>query len=139
MTRQKYRMLALSTLMMTAFALPALAESAPVSEAEPQRMMAPRDGQGPGDKFLQADANGDGFITKDEMAKVQQERMDKMFSETDTNNDGKLSPDEMKAGREKWHAKMKEHRGERREKMEALKERRGERKQIQEGPADSAE
>jgi Ca2+-binding EF-hand superfamily protein len=133
MTRQKYRMLALSTLMMTAFAMPVLAESAPVSESEPQRMMAPRDGHGPGDKFQQADANGDGFITKDEMAKVQKERMDKMFSETDTNNDGKLTPEEMRAGREKWHEKMKEKRGDRREKMKEMKEKRDGRKQTLEG------
>lgn len=138
MTKQKLRLLLLSAAAVTALSLPALAEeSVPpaASDAPAGRMMAPKDGKGPGDKFLQADANGDGFITKDEMEIVQKERMNQMFLDTDANGDGKLSPDEMQEGRKKFREKMKKEHSERREKMKEMREKREERKQVLEGDA----
>ena len=61
------------------------------------------------DRFKQADANNDGFITKDEMKAQQEKRLDEMFEKTDTNKDGKLSKEEMKAGREAMRQKWKDH------------------------------
>ena len=60
--------------------------------------------------FTDADANKDGFLTKDEMQKAQEKRLDDMFTRTDTNKDGKLSKDEMKTGRDKMEKRWKERR-----------------------------
>ena len=46
--------------------------------------------------FEQIDTNGDGVITKEDMAAKAEER----FKSADTNGDGKLSAEEMKAGAE---------------------------------------
>lgn len=66
------------------------------------------------DFFAKADADKDGFITKEEMTARQQARLDEMFATVDTDKDGKLSKDEMEKGRElmraKWKAKMEAER-----------------------------
>ncbi len=65
-------------------------------------------------KFEQADANKDGFLTREEMEAAHKARLDKMFARMDENKDGKLSREEMKKGHEamraKWQARMQEHR-----------------------------
>ena len=63
------------------------------------------------DRFKEADENGDGFLTKEEMKKGQEKRLDEMFARTDTNKDGKLSKEEMEKGREEMRKKWKEHKG----------------------------
>ncbi len=62
------------------------------------------------DRFKEADENNDGFLTKEEMKKGQEKRLDEMFARTDTDKDGKLSPEEMKKGREEMRKKWKERR-----------------------------
>jgi hypothetical protein len=57
-----------------------------------------------GEKFKQADTNGDGMLSKAEMKVQQEKRLDKMFSEADVNNDGNLSKEELRAHREKKRA-----------------------------------
>jgi len=61
--------------------------------------------------FEKTDTNKDGFLSREEMAASQKERMDEMFDKTDSDKDGKLSPQELKAGREamreKFRAKFK--------------------------------
>jgi Ca2+-binding EF-hand superfamily protein len=52
--------------------------------------------------FERADANGDGFVTKEEFAASR----DTMFQNIDANKDGNLTQEEMKAAREAWRAKM---------------------------------
>ncbi len=71
----------------------------------------PQDGQrGPrGGHFAKADANKDGYLTKDEMLAMHKARLDKMFAEADTNEDGKLSKEEMEAARGKFRERMREH------------------------------
>ncbi|PZP56705.1 MAG: hypothetical protein DI586_02745 [Micavibrio aeruginosavorus] len=66
----------------------------------------------PHDRFKEADSNSDGFLTKEEMKKGQEKRLDEMFSRTDADKDGKLSPEEMKKGREEMRKKWKERRAE---------------------------
>lgn len=66
-----------------------------------------------GEMFNRADANKDGFLTREEMLKAHEARIDKMFADLDTSKDNKLSQDEMKAGRDKMRAKMKERMGDR--------------------------
>lgn len=66
-------------------------------------------GPPPHDRFKEADTNGDGFLTKDEMKAQQDKHLNEMFDKTDTNKDGKLSPDEMKAGREEMKKRWKDH------------------------------
>jgi len=58
-----------------------------------------------GEKFKQADTNGDGMLSKAEMKVQQEKRLEKMFSNADVNNDGNLSKEELRAHREK----KKEH------------------------------
>ncbi|MFT6200875.1 MAG: Ca2+-binding EF-hand superfamily protein [Candidatus Endobugula sp.] len=57
-----------------------------------------------GEKFKQADTNGDGMLSKAEMKVQQEKRLDKMFSEADVDNDGNLSKEELHAHREKKRA-----------------------------------
>ncbi len=71
------------------------------------------------DKMMgETDTNKDGAISKEEWTA----KGDKMFADIDADKDGKLTKDEMKA----HHEKMKEVRGDRREKREERKEKRGE-------------
>lgn len=104
---------------MTAFSLAVLMglASAPAFAQDNPPPPPPEDGQGPGGPggpggphrfFKDADGNNDGFLTKDEMRKAQDKRLDKMFQMTDTNKDGKLSKEELKEGHEKMRAKMRE-------------------------------
>ena len=55
-----------------------------------------------GERFATADADGDGFLTSDEMAVAReqrrQERMEARFAELDTNENGSLSLEEFQAG-----------------------------------------
>ncbi len=117
MTHQKFKTLALSALIAATFTLPAMAEEG--SET-------PRDRKAQ-EHYMKADANKDGFLTKDEMLAQHKIRLDEMFAKSDTDKDGKLSKDELKKGREAMRAKMKERMKERQEKrgerMEHLKER----------------
>ncbi len=59
-------------------------------------------------RFKEADANKDGFLTKDEMLDAHKKRIDKMFENTDTDKDGKLSTGELEKGREAMRAKFKD-------------------------------
>jgi Ca2+-binding EF-hand superfamily protein len=59
--------------------------------------------------FKKVDANGDGFITRDE----QMAFAAKMFDEADTNHDGKLSMDEVLAQKNKEMTEMKQDMGDR--------------------------
>lgn len=75
----------------------AFAEDAPKADGKPRP-----------DRFKEADANNDGFITKEEMKAQQEKRLDDMFAKTDTDKDGKLSQEEMKKGREEMRKRWKE-------------------------------
>jgi len=59
------------------------------------------------DFFADADADKDGFVTREEMTTRQQARLDDMFTTVDTDRDGKLSKDEMEKGRDLMRAKWK--------------------------------
>jgi len=59
------------------------------------------------DMFTRFDTNRDGFVTRDEMLALQNERLAELFATVDTNQDGKLTRDEMEQGRKLMHAKMK--------------------------------
>lgn len=90
-----------AALMMSA--APAFAEDGP----------PPHDGPGgPGGRgakmFQDADANKDGFLTKEEMTAAHEKRMDRMFTDLDTDKDAKLSKPELEAGRAKMKEKMKD-------------------------------
>ena len=117
MTRNQYRLLALSALMATTLAAgPVLAEDGPRGSEDGRPHHEGRGGpDGPGKMFKESDVNGDGFLTREEMENAHQKRLDQMFKDTDTDNDGKLSQDEMKAGREKMREKMRERMKERKE------------------------
>lgn len=54
-----------------------------------------------GHGFAVLDKNGDGVISRDEVAA--KPKLAKMFDKLDTNKDGVLSKDEIKAGKEKMH------------------------------------
>lgn len=93
------RNLFLAGLLVAAFAAPAMAEDAPAMG-------------GPGhrghEKMLNADTDGDGFLSKAEFMAVHEKR----FAEMDNDSDGKISKDEMKAHRETMREKFKEKRAE---------------------------
>lgn len=95
--------LALATLLLMGAALPAAAEDGPKGPHEG----GPRGERG-AKMFEQADANKDGELTKEEMLKAHEARMDKMFSELDSDKSGTLSKPELDKGREKMRAEMKE-------------------------------
>ena len=57
---------------------------------------------GRGDPFERLDANGDGYVTAEELS----DKGAKLMEEADANNDGRLSRDEMKAHHEN---RKKEH------------------------------
>lgn len=76
-----------------AFAQTPPATPAAASSASP----APMKGHG----FAALDINGDGVISRDEVAA--RPKLAKMFDKLDTNKDGVLSKDEMKAAKAKMH------------------------------------
>lgn len=90
---------AIASLALVMFATPVLAEEG-----------GPRGHRGPGpDHFIkELDTDGDGKISRAEFAA----KGDKMFAEADANKDGFLTKDEMKAAHEARKAKWKEKRGE---------------------------
>ena len=126
MTRNQFRLLALTAVAASALTMPAFAQDASSAPAEMPAVTdnGPKDGPakdggkgGPGaEHFKRTDTNNDGFLTKDEMRAEQQKRIDDLFSRLDTNNDGKLSGDEMKKGREMMHDKLKDKYKDRRDK-----------------------
>ena len=108
-------------------ALPALAQRGAMGERIIQRLDTDGDGKvsfdefqppgpGAGNRMAQADANGDGMITMDEMNAAMAARMEQMkdrmmkrhnemqqrmrehFKEMDTNDDGALTAEEMRHG-----------------------------------------
>lgn len=95
--------LALATLLLMGAALPAAAEDGPkgAHEGGPGKDRGAR-------MFETADADKNGELTKDEMLKAHEQRLDKMFSELDTDKNGTLSKPELDKGREKMRAEMKE-------------------------------
>lgn len=70
----------------------------------------------------EADTDGDGFLSKAEFLKVQEER----FAEMDADSDGKISKEEMRGHFGKMREKMKEARERMNEKKERLEEKQGE-------------
>lgn len=60
------------------------------------------------ERFQEADSNGDGYLTKEEMLKAHEKRLDKMFERVDADKDNKLSKEELKKGREDMRAKFKD-------------------------------
>lgn len=60
------------------------------------------------DRFKEADANNDGFLTKEEMRAGQEKRLDEMFAKADLDKDGKLSPEEIAKSREEMKKRWKE-------------------------------
>lgn len=82
-----------------AFALPLHAEETPKTE-KPKHT--------PEEMFKKKDADGDGFITKEEFAKGSKDsaKAEGLFAKKDTDSDGKLSLAEFSAGG-KEHAKGK--------------------------------
>lgn len=61
-----------------------------------------------GERFQDADTDGDGFLSQSEMQAQQEKRMKKMFSEADVDNDGKLSKEELRDHRKDMRGKMRE-------------------------------
>jgi Ca2+-binding EF-hand superfamily protein len=55
------------------------------------------------ERFKQANTNGDGLLSKDEVSKGMP-RLARAFDRLDTNKDGELSPEEMQAGRQQMMA-----------------------------------
>ena len=60
--------------------------------------------------MLEADANKDGVISRDEFTAAHQKMADKMFSRMDTNNDGNIDQAERDAMKTNMKAKMDERR-----------------------------
>ncbi|PZP53219.1 MAG: hypothetical protein DI586_11310 [Micavibrio aeruginosavorus] len=81
---------------LTLVATPALAEHHEGDKAEMMKMKVDK-------KFVEADTNSDGMISKAE----HDAKAEKMFTETDTNSDGSLSKDEVTAGMKKEWAEKK--------------------------------
>lgn len=80
---------------MTLAAAPALAEHHEGDKAEMLKMKVDK-------KFMEADTNSDGMISKSE----HDAKAAKMFTEADTNSDGSLSKDEVTASMKKeWEEK----------------------------------
>jgi Ca2+-binding EF-hand superfamily protein len=63
------------------------------------------------ERFKQADADGDGSLSKAE-AEKSMPRLAQHFDEIDSNRDGKITQDEIKASMEKHRAERKKHHGE---------------------------
>jgi Ca2+-binding EF-hand superfamily protein len=63
------------------------------------------------ERFKQADADGDGALSKAE-AEKSMPRIAQHFDEIDSNHDGKITQDEIMASMEKHRARRKEHGGE---------------------------
>lgn len=106
------RKLLLSALLLGAFAAPALAEE---GQTPP-----PGGPGGPGghEKMMNADTDGDGFLSKTEFMAVHEKR----FAEMDKDSDGKISKDEMKAHRETMREKFKEKKAEWEAKKDGVKD-----------------
>ncbi|MDO8423133.1 MAG: EF-hand domain-containing protein [Parvibaculum sp.] len=70
-------------------------------------------------RFTRTDANGDGFVSRDEMmaerekhnAEIRKTRGESMFGRADIDSDGKLSKAEYDAGAQKMYERMMTHRG----------------------------
>ena len=62
------------------------------------------------ERFKQADADGDGALSKAE-AEKSMPRLAQHFAEIDSNHDGKITQDEMRASMEKHRAEWNKHRG----------------------------
>jgi Ca2+-binding EF-hand superfamily protein len=56
-------------------------------------------------RFKQADTNGDGLLSKEEVA-AGMPRLARQFDRLDTNKDGELSAAELQAGRQQWSHHM---------------------------------
>jgi len=69
------------------------------SDAPPQSP-----GQGAAARFKQADANGDGMLSRDEAKSLPM--VSRHFDEIDANHDGQVTADELRA----WHARAREQR-----------------------------
>jgi Ca2+-binding EF-hand superfamily protein len=63
------------------------------------------------ERFKQADADGDGALSKAE-AEKSMPRLAQHFDEIDSNHDGKITQDEIKVNMEKHRAERKKHGGE---------------------------
>jgi Ca2+-binding EF-hand superfamily protein len=50
--------------------------------------------------LMRADANGDGKVSKEELAAAHDKKAGEWFAKTDTNHDGYLTPDEIQQSRE---------------------------------------
>ncbi len=106
--------LMLGCALFTLAAIPAHAEEDKAAPAMEQQMsMQDNMKKGP-----MADANQDGFITKEEMMDMHKKRVDRLFEKADKNNDGKLSKEEWKEGKKAMRAEMKD----RKEEMRKMKE-----------------
>ncbi|MDD2832689.1 MAG: EF-hand domain-containing protein [Methylotenera sp.] len=60
--------------------------------------------------LMDADANKDGAISREEFTEAHKARAEKMFEKLDANKDGKIDESERKAGKDKMkdHCKMKD-------------------------------
>ena len=63
-------------------------------------------------RFEKIDKNSDGLISKEEMMKAHQDRIDKLFLKFDKNDDNKLSKKELAAVRKEMKKKIKKVRNE---------------------------
>ncbi len=70
-----------------------------------------------GSRFMEMDANDDGFVTKPELMKVHEAKIDQMFSHADTDKDGKLSKEEMHSSVKDMMKKMRNRMRKHQEKM----------------------
>lgn len=68
--------------------------------------------------FAKIDADGDGFVTKEEVMAMHRKRIDSMFDGADENGDGKLSQAEMRASFKEMMNKMRNRIRQHREKMD---------------------
>ena len=69
------------------------------------------EGMGSGHENMmdQADTNHDGKVSHDEFKAAHEKRMEEMFKKLDANGDGFIDKEEMRKGREMMREKMKEH------------------------------
>lgn len=67
------------------------------------------------ERFAETDLNGDGMLSKEEMLKAHEKRLNEKFQKWDANKDGLLSKEELKEGRKEFRKKMKKHMEEKRD------------------------